>query len=504
MEQTVVTCSVTITKEDDYKVRYADSLRKYADGPVAQDALRDETVKWLANRVEEYRVEGGTSEEYSEREARLLGRYLWTHFPDKVAAALAECLQSAEGVNRRVRLELIFEESAKELARLPWEFLVANRPGTFSGFIAERVDKFTLTRFMNRPSPDPEFTTPVELPLRVLLAICMEGCRADRFSIPETHELCAALVTAKGNAEVVLMEVANPTHNQLKDLVCGTFNPHVVHIVGHGVPGAIKMRREQDDIDSDSLLAESARKKGQPAPKVETHAPVKAAELKQVFDNHPPKLVILQTCYGDKGGGEADDTELYTVAQSIVDAHVPAVLAMQYDIEIAAADKFAVKLYERLIDAAPIDVAVGEARRHLLGTGVVSKSPRRAFGTPVIYLGHDRPLVRKRSQETEPQLGSDALRELPADTWTCPRCSTKCKRKRCAICGLVFFCEICGNMYENPLGTYCSDCQELVRIDQPPWPSERPPRLADQGRGTGAFRVIPGASEAEARKDAVS
>lgn len=201
----------------------------------------------------------------------------------------------------------------------------------------------------------------------------------------------------------------------------------------------------------------------EPAPE---YAPVQAQSLKEMFTRHPehrPRLVILQTCWGDKVDGDA----LYTIAQNIVGAGVPAVLAMQYDIGQRVADKFAGELYEGLLNGEPIDVAVRAGRIRLKDRDVSEASPYRAFGTPVIYLGHDKPLVKKRSKqrpEAVPRI--DQGRE-------CPRCHKNGNRddQYCGKCGLCFYCTNanCNHPYSDPVDdAWCVKCG--AKISQVPYP----------------------------------
>jgi hypothetical protein len=230
------------------------------------------------------------------------------------------------------------------------------------------------------------------------------------------------------------------------------------------------MRRDNNQISSDRAKYISAKQAGRNPPEVREYEPVSPGQLQQVFSggqpqpvsggeqqSWSPKLVILQTCYGDA----SDGGELSTVAEAIVDANVPAVLAMHYDIEREAADKLADKLYEYLIEGANIDVAVGEARAYLLSPDVPIKSRHRAFGTPVIYIGHGGPLVKKRPQG-RPNLIDSTLPKPATSPRRCPACGQPdCMGLFCPDCGralpLTLICWNCG-VSIKATAKYCEAC----------------------------------------------
>lgn len=469
-------CTLTFSLDG---VCYTDDVmsEEKINGSIDRDSLASDTRDWLVQRIEERR------DDYSQEEARLLGRHLYEAiFRGQIRSEFEARIKTAKDKRRRLRLELVFGPNMTELARLPWEFLYLAQGEVGDGFLAGEIDKITLTRFIGQPLSAAQIPEPVDRPVKVLLAVCVKGSTKDRFRIPEIRELDEWLERAEkpGDAQpgpdVELCRLPNPTFEQLRQAVQGEpkdaagnplqaapWFPDVVHIVGEGKPGAIVLSREAGSIASDSAYARGASLAGHAAAPVEEDQPVEAQRLKQLFDNHVPKLVVLQTCYSDKVDGEA----LYTAAQSIVGEGVPAVLAMQFAIARDAADRFARLLYTKLLEGDSIDVAVTFARLALRDRDVSKQSPYRAFGTPVIYLGHDKPLVKERVEQPAPRSVAARLPQQPADKRECPRCEMMCASLFCWNCGLRFKCPSCAEDFENPVGSFCGTCGELIQ--QQPW-----------------------------------
>src|SRR4029077_8639997 len=98
------------------------------------------------------------------------------------------------------------------------------------------------------------------------------------------------------------------------------------------------------------------------------------------------RLVVLNSCVGAKTSSE----DVFAgVAQCLVRAGVPAVVAMRSRISDRAALAFAERFYEALARALPVDGALGEARRamHADGEGL-------EWSTPVLYMRSEGRIFR--------------------------------------------------------------------------------------------------------------
>jgi predicted RNA-binding Zn-ribbon protein involved in translation (DUF1610 family) len=476
----VLTCTLTLSPT---MATYRDRLaQERPEVGLDSDALRKDTRDWLIQRIEDKR------EDYDEAAARLLGRHLYELvFRDAIRTRFKHAMQFARDDQALLRLELIFTTGTSQLASLPWEFLYPNEESGSAGFLAGQVDVYTLTRFIDPPLTSEQRPKPISRALRVLLVVSLPPDRSgDPFSIPEIKNLSALLdANARGSGQgspaVEVHRLPNPTYDDLLNTVNGKIKglqgawaetadpwlPDVVHIVGEGVPGAIKLMREAATVESETAVAASARLAGQPVPLVAKDEPVGAERLRTIFMPHPPKFVFLQTCFSGRVDGDA----LFMAANGIVNAGIPAVLAMQYDIERDAADSFAHRVYQELLAGKAIDVAVVHGRNRLREDGVSPHSPYRAFGTPVIYLGHDGPLVERRSEAQATVREKKVAPDDAAVPHECPRCGTQCRYQACPTCALDFDCTNCETPYENPLGKICGRCK--AKIVQEPW--EPPP-----------------------------
>lgn len=469
----VLTCTLTLSPT---KVSYQDRLsQQRPTAPLDNDSLRVDTRDWLIQRIE------GKGDDYDEAAARLLGRHLYELvFRGSIRTRFQDAMRVAREDQALLRLELVFTNGTSELARLPWEFLYPNEGNGSAGFLAGQVDVYTLTRFIDPPPTSERRPKPIEGALRVLLVVSVSG-REDPFTIPEIKNLSALLddkarSSGQGRPEVEVHRLANPSYDELLNTVVGKVRgpdgmwdempnpwlPHVVHIVGEGVPGAIKLQRETAAIDSEQAVAESARLARLPIPTVANDESVGAERLRAIFMPHSPKFVFLQTCFS----GRVDGNALFMAAEGILKAGVPAVLAMQYDIEREAADSFAQRVYQELLAGKAIDVAVVHGRNRLREGSVSPHSPYRAFGTPVIYLGHDGPLVKRRPETPAPVREKKLAPDDTVSQHECPRCHTLCLYRACPNCALLFDCP-CGTPYENPLGKICGKCKR--KIEQEPW-----------------------------------
>jgi hypothetical protein len=481
-------CKITIISRTE--LEYQEGRRKEIKGSVDSDPLRQDTLKWLAERAANPDENGCL-----EPEVKLLGRHLFeTLFSDRVLDAFTDLVNDVQAdTEKGLCLQLIFQEDASELARLPWEFLVMDLGNGNERFLAGEVEQFLLTRFM--PSQPAKEIAPLHRPLKVLMAACtndVTGESDEQFTIEEIKGLVETLAehekpssSRDGEIDIDVRRAPNPTYDQLKDAIQGrTFTtpggeqwlPDVVHVIGHGEPGAILLRRADSQVDDDRVVQQNERWLGHPVRPVLEDAAVEATTLVELFKPYKPYLLFLQTCYSDA----IDSRELYATSQRMVAAGIPAVVAMQYDIDRGAADKFAVRVYKDLLEGKSIAQAISAGRQVLRLPDSGAKKPFRAFGTPVIYLGVDGPLLVRPKTRPVQQSPTQASHREDAQIRECPRCGELCRYDNCPECTLYFNCQVCGTELENPLGVICGKCR--TKIEQEPWqgkPSRAQPAAPD-------------------------
>jgi len=310
------------------------------------------------------------------------------------------------GPNRRLRLTLVFHEEAGELANYPWEFLMMpprlgapNKPKRDPFFLAGQKVQLILTRFM----PDVEHRLgELEKQLRILLVFSNPSDKdLDDLNTQDTKDAIATITNLEKLGSVTVRLLKNPTYKELNDQINEPakpgeepFKPHIVHFIGHG------------NAKQGLALTMSAKEQGERA---RDRLPKKAAwcDAKTICDlfdaDPPPRLVFLHACEGAK----SETLESFSnLARELARAKIPAVIAMQYDIKTEDAALFARVFYEELSNGAHVDEAVAKGRASLGlpergGTG--SWSDRR-FGTPVVYLQSDKPIVEisRRKMDYDP------------------------------------------------------------------------------------------------------
>lgn len=277
----------------------------------------------------------------------------------RVFAAAAE---NARGQGARLRLRLRLD-AAPALARLPWELL---RDG--QDFLSVTDDHF-VTRFqgsgrtLNRPS--------LAGALRVLVVA------ASPSDVPEVSveaEVAALMAEVRPLVEagaVAVHRLEPPTLAALQDALKEPW--HVIHFIGHGEAG----------VDGAHLVL--ATPEG-------TSDPVDAKVLGLHVSGSPHlRLAVLNGC-------QTATTPLLSprdgVALRLVNAGVPAAVAMQFPVADTSAVRFARYLYRTLAEGDVVDRAVAEGRQTLLDTP--------DWVNPVLYLGADGRLFDRPAPPSAP------------------------------------------------------------------------------------------------------
>jgi hypothetical protein len=163
-----VDCKLTI--KDREKIEYEDDYGRKVEGTVLQDELPRMTVErfnhWVANYEDKCKRE----------DLQILGMHLYALlFNEDLKTQFERTYdvfekQKQNNADLRLRLILIFHETARELAAYPWEFIFMQRkPKGF--FLAGENAELILTRFVP-PSPLVKQLGPEERPLRILIASC--------------------------------------------------------------------------------------------------------------------------------------------------------------------------------------------------------------------------------------------------------------------------------------------------------------------------------------------
>ncbi|WP_158219849.1 CHAT domain-containing protein [Ideonella sp. A 288] len=382
--------TMTVTVLDLTRVEVLTDDGAQASGRLRCDKLREATIEVLEAWVRK-------SSAVTRAELQVLGEHLFEMlFDGEVRQLLLERLDLAEP-RHPLHLRLVFDEPARMLARYSWEYLYMREGGGTAFFLSTYV-KLALSRYM--PSRRrAETLAPAEGTLKILMVVA------------EPKELALGAVAAsvvidavKGVAEAMsrgqqvegrgllrcateVRELHEATSRTLFDAVAA-FQPHVLHLVGHGRFDRLNNRGEvallREDLTTTDWVDDQDFK-----------------DRVQALD-HPPKVVVLHLC---QGGEVAFERNFAGMAPQLVTAGVQAVIAMQHPISNNAATCFARDFYERLGRGEPVDRAVHAGRR------AVSISDRElvaahAFGTPVLYLRASDGIILPQDQPTPPPAGA--------------------------------------------------------------------------------------------------
>ena len=145
-------------------------------------------------------------------------------------------------------------------------------------------------------------------------------------------------------------------------------------------------------------------------------------------------LAFLQACHGAALGRDVR----FSTALEIVKTGVPAVVAMQYQIEAEGADKFALAFYKELMGRGTIADAVSKGRQ-AIAEREGSAWSHRDFGTPVVYIHGDTVVVGAPPPSVTSGEGSS---QTPGQaTSICPRCAQAYPYEACPKCKLHFRCQ---------------------------------------------------------------
>ncbi|MEA2604070.1 MAG: hypothetical protein QOF89_5062 [Acidobacteriota bacterium] len=252
--------------------------------------------------------------------------------------------QSRQGLRLRIFCE------SPELWEWPWEFL-CDPDRDF--LIFNRWISIVRCPEVSGRMPPPRS----DLPVRIVVAIARPRGDQPLDCEGEWQELERSLAGLERRIELVRVDPASLTALREK---LGS-SPHILHFIGHG----------GFDPEEELGILRLAMQDGEPDP-------VTGLELVRLLGIQPlPALVVLNTC---EGGRAIRSNPFAGVAQALVKAGVPAVVAMQSKVSDEAAILFAKSLYKALAEGKLIDRAVYEARHALFSARSTE------WESPVLYL----------------------------------------------------------------------------------------------------------------------
>jgi formylglycine-generating enzyme required for sulfatase activity len=256
-------------------------------------------------------------------------------------------LKDAEAAERGLRLRLRLD--SPELWDWPWEYLYDPK----REFLALSPDT-PIVRYIEMP----EETRPLRVapPLRLLLVTASPRGFAGLDVEQELAGLESALAPLRKIRRIEVVSLRGASRASLRENLRQTC--HVLHFIGHGEGGALLLESPGGGADR-----------------------VTGEELSLILRVQPRlRLVLLNACEGARGDSSSP---FASVAQALVKARIPAVVAMQFAISDRAALSFSRYFYDAIAAREPVDRAISEAR-HAMAVEQISE-----WGTPVLAMRSD-------------------------------------------------------------------------------------------------------------------
>jgi CHAT domain len=358
-----------------------DADRGTAD--IRNDRLTTETVRLLQQWLSRWQIVSKIGSTYDESfpvldTFRVLGEHLYQMvFAGAVGEGFRRSYQDAQAAGQDLRVMLSFAPDSAELAAYPWEFLYWHNDAGRSFYLATETD-LVLNRFLPGGRRSIRPATP---PLRVLFIMCVpRSYDPDQEEhMRQRQEVLASMRNLKERSErsdaeeglkrLDIRIVDDWDSDRVEDEL--KWDPHVVHIVGHARYALDTVGgRMRGEIELPG--GEGGRRWNDPQPVVDLLTRGKSEE-------ELPRLVILHLCEMKPVDFTASFERL---APGLIEAGMPAVLAMQYPMSADAASKFTSIFYTRLAGGEEVDKLVQDIRYK------ISKEPgnSRLIGTPVLYM----------------------------------------------------------------------------------------------------------------------
>lgn len=331
-----------------------------------------------------------------ERSVQEMGQALFDFLMVGEARSLYyECQRAAKRTGKGVRLRLHMGE-VPWLAGLPWEFLYDPRRKDYLTF-----NPYTpVLRYLNLTSTaSPLVVSP---PLRILGMVASPS-DLDELNVESEKRRVETALTSLQTKGLVELTWLNGQGWQELQAAMRDGPWHIFHFIGHGL----------FDQARDEGMVVFTNRQGR------SH-PISATQLNRLLlrQGGNLRLVVLNACEGAQAGQQDINS---SVAATLAQGGIPAVLAMQYAITDDAAVVFAESFYTALADGLPIDSAVADARN---AVNLQDKTSLE-WGIPVLHMrsgdgrlfeaevdNPPRPMPAQ-TRQTEPHLIS-ALQQ-PAD-----------------------------------------------------------------------------------------
>jgi hypothetical protein len=268
----------------------------------------------------------------------------------------------------RLRLHLNFGD-ARNLAGLPWEYMYYTRENMPSGYLSSDVDMCLSRLCLAEPA-----LAPVGKPLTIVAVVP----KLDPRSVKRTEHAfneTPVLNMLKEQPQFKLIPCEPPTRTGYVEQLEALADEYLLHFIGYGRLEGGREKEGDKKLQVGFLPEEN---------KQDNWNWMSEDEFVQVFQKREtriPHLVFLQLY-------DSPAQQVASLAQKLITAGVPFVVATQHQISDAAAARFAARFYQDLAEGQAVGVAVQEGRIE-----IATKTSSVDVGTPVIYLSTDSPLL---------------------------------------------------------------------------------------------------------------
>ena len=262
--------------------------------------------------------------------------------------AVKEAWDRANGLDGYCRIRLRIDATAPELHTVPWELLRRPAGPGIAAHDLAASDKTPFSRYLALPNPPGRQI--VDERLRVLVAIASPDNLAKYQLTPIDRAVeLAALEAALAGLPVELTELTGPcTLPAIERALRRGY--HALHFVGHGA--------YVESAGAALFLADDANQ-------VSIARAEKLAEMlaRLAGPDSPLQLVFLGSCQT----ATASPADAFRgLAPQLLQAGVPAVLAMQDLVPVLTYRAFAYAFYRQLMQHGAVDLAANQARAALL------------------------------------------------------------------------------------------------------------------------------------------
>lgn len=305
-------------------------------------------------------------------------------FAGDINARFLESLTQATNARKGLRIRLHLDE-VPELANVPWEYLYRRAIGQHLSISPSTP----VVRYLEVENPPTTLLTP--LPINIL-AMIADPEDLTRLKGDEELQNIADSFGSLVHDKLVTLDVL-PFHEATVETLQAHLQQkeyHVFHFIGHG-----------GFDEGEGVLYFEGHDKNKKR--------ITAAQLSLALDRpgRPLQLVVLNSCEGAQTGVQEP---FAGVAQGLVQAWIPATIAMQFRITDKAAISLAGSFYRALANNDPIDAALAEARKTLWLGGNPTE-----WGTPVLFMRSDDGRIFQIDHPSEEQKLRQQIKTLSDD-----------------------------------------------------------------------------------------